>query len=450
MMNIQRSLITIKKVLRKYSTQIKEKPVVILDESVRQELEAEAYKPRYHPGVIKAKNIRLPDSFIEAAVNTVEDHSIKKLIEDSKKLVHHLQFRLPPVERDELRNKTEHFQRRVLRQSKQPEIVSEEDLKKYKQSLTDKVIFLLKKAVYHWTPTDYNEYNALLYLFGRAAPEYAVLVKIFSEIKTRDPSFKPRSFFDFGSGIGTGTWAVNHFYKGSIFEYFNVDSSVHMNDLAQILLQGGRGTKHLQLKGVFYRQFLPAASVSYDLVLSAYTLLELPSLEARLETLQNLWRKTACYLVLVEYGTNAGFKMINEARDFILQMEGENKGHVFSPCPHDKVCPRFVHDNTPCNFWVSYQPLPFTRPIEQKTETYCFVILKKGKRSSEAPSWPRVVREVLVRSKHSICRLCTKEGNLQEIIFTANKHGKTTYHCARSSKWGDLLPISIQNPENKD
>lgn len=34
-----------------------------------------------------------------------------------------------------------------------------------------------------------------------------------------------------------------------------------MNDLAEVLLKGGFGTGKMSLKGVFYRQFLPASNV---------------------------------------------------------------------------------------------------------------------------------------------------------------------------------------------
>lgn len=38
--------------------------------------------------------------------------------------------------------------------------------------------------------------------------------------------------------------------------------------------------------------------------------MELPSLESRLEVALNLWNKTHQYLVIVEQGTYAGFKVI--------------------------------------------------------------------------------------------------------------------------------------------
>lgn len=50
--------------------------------------------------------------------------------------------------------------------------------------------------------------------------------------------------------------------------------------------------------------------------------------------------------------------------------------------------------------------------------------MKKGKRDSLEDEWPRLVRETMVKSKHSICKMCTANGNLTEVIFTASKHGK--------------------------
>lgn len=164
----------------------------------------------------------------------------------------------------------------------------------------------------------------------------------------------------------------------------------------------------------------------------------------------------------------AGFKLINEARDFVLHLNKKSEtgtlGHVFAPvsnyqfvsrsivcniqffqCAHNMACPRLTaEDGTPCNFISSYTPLPLD--IENSNahhkEMYSYVVLKKGP-GNENDAWPRIVRPALVRSKHSICRMCTKNGKLEEVVFTQAKHGKLPYRCARSSKWGDRLPINI-------
>lgn len=94
--------------------------------------------------------------------------------------------------------------------------------------------------------------------------EYACIFKIFNEIKLRDPEFKPQSFFDFGSGVGTGTWAAAEHWRSSLHEYFSVDISGDMNNISETVLRDGRENKAISLKGVFYRQFLPASDQVHE------------------------------------------------------------------------------------------------------------------------------------------------------------------------------------------
>lgn len=56
---------------------------------------------------------------------------------------------------------------------------------------------------------------------------------------------------------------------------------------------------------------------TYDIVVSAYSLLELPNQISRLETILKLWNKTEQYLIIVEQGTNVGFKVSHILLKFI-------------------------------------------------------------------------------------------------------------------------------------
>ena len=47
-----------------------------------------------------------------------------------------------------------------------------------------------------------------MYILARLCPDYASLVRVFSEIKKRDSDFSPMTMFDFGSGVGSGMWYV--------------------------------------------------------------------------------------------------------------------------------------------------------------------------------------------------------------------------------------------------
>ncbi|ENN79731.1 methyltransferase-like protein 17, mitochondrial [Dendroctonus ponderosae] len=426
------------------------KPSVVPNENVMNDISNEVYKPRKHPGRMDSSVVTLPNTFVKAVLNTVEDYPLKPLIEASNKMFWHLRGKLAPKEKEELIETIDKVQDRVLTKCKYKDPDSAEAERRILQSVNNKIGKGLREKIYNWKPIKYDEYTALVYLMARAPAEYAVLMKIFGEIAKRDPEFTPRSLFDFGSGVGTVTWAANAYWKQHIFEYFNVDTSADMNDLAEILLKGGKGNGKTSVKGTFYRQFLPASHAEYDLVTSAYSFMELPSLENRLEVALNLWNKTHKYLVIVEQGTYAGFKIVNEIRDFILQADKEAKGHIFSPCPHDNICPRFASkDGKPCNFKVRYNCMPIGKKVEMKHELYSYVVLKKGDHSNDL-NWPRVVKPILVRTKHSVCRICTANGKLREVIFTAKRHGKLTYHCARSSNWGDLLPMSIEDAETLD
>lgn len=64
----------------------------------------------------------------------------------------------------------------------------------------------------------------------------------------------------------------------------------------------------------------------YDLVTSAFTLFELPNRASRFQHLSLLWDKLKKdgYLVLVENGNKNGFNLINEAREFFLNVNQKN------------------------------------------------------------------------------------------------------------------------------
>lgn len=81
--------------------------------------------------------------------------------------------------------------------------------------------------------------------------------------------------------------------------------------------------------------------------------MELPNLTERLETLLTLWNKCDGYLVIIEQGTNAGFNLINEARDFLLDQVKENdSAYVFAPVNNFKMKTKFIQSKD--NFNIFY------------------------------------------------------------------------------------------------
>ncbi|XP_011495145.1 PREDICTED: methyltransferase-like protein 17, mitochondrial [Ceratosolen solmsi marchali] len=280
----------------------------------------------------------------------------------------------------------------------------------------------------------------------RSIPEYFVLTTIFNEIKARDAFFNPQTMFDFGSGVGSTLWVAMQTWT-NINEYMGIDISNEMNELSKRIIK----KSPLKIKDVFHRQYLPVSNLKYDLIVSAYSFMELPNTRQRLEVITKLWKKTRKYLVIVEQGTNNGFKVINEAREFINQINKniQEKYFIFAPCPHSNKCPRYIENRTPCNFLNQYLPLQFSGFSKHKLEFFSYIVFKKDLiliylkilgEATENDSWYRVVRNSIIHKNHVQCNLCTSNGQLKQIVFK-KKYEKSLYKYAKRTGWGDRLPI---------
>ena len=109
-----------------------------------------------------------------------------------------------PVEDSGLAQKKIEIEQSIL-EKKYSELPIEEIDEKRKQ-IRGLVNLRLKQKVFNWKSIDYNKFASHLYMITRSTSEYAVLDTIFNEISSRDPRFRPKSIFDFGSGIGSVLW----------------------------------------------------------------------------------------------------------------------------------------------------------------------------------------------------------------------------------------------------
>ncbi|XP_042228424.1 methyltransferase-like protein 17, mitochondrial [Homarus americanus] len=452
-------------ILRSCSTDSKLRPKFNfkLDADLSEEIKTGSLKARHHPGVFGGGTVTLPDDLIQAVNTILTDYSVKNLAKEATKLSHCLWSRHASLEAHEYKDKMAQVEAFI--KSKEtvdpmaPNIL-EVDRKRLLDSRSSKVLDKMKKETYLWSAIQYDEHKSAAYVVARLAPDFASLVRILREIKKRDTQFSPHTMLDFGSGIGSGMWAVDNIWPGICKEAVCVDCSSEMNNLADKLLRGGDpdSPRTVRAGGTFFKQFLPMSDVlKYDIVLCSRSLFELPDMASRLRTIDILWRKTAGYLIIVEPGTNEGYRLVLEARDYILELsrraseeeEANPHGYVFSPCAHDMFCPRFFDgSNTPCNFEVNYQPFTFGRKTNTQKDRFSYVVLKQGKRSdSTEQQWPRLVRSPLHRKKHVICRVCTKYGTLQELTVTKQRHGKGCYRLSKNTSWGDLFPVVLPECE---
>ncbi|XP_022091898.1 methyltransferase-like protein 17, mitochondrial isoform X2 [Acanthaster planci] len=432
---------------------------------------------RKHPGIMRTKNVKLPDALLQTLNRYLADKPMKQLAPRAKALSNYLWSRQLPLEEAQLRAKAQEYAQLQGVEDIDEDMLHSQDLPKDHKKKVASIMNKLRRHIYHWQPIRFDETTVCAYTMSRIAPNYATIYRVLHEIKKRVPDFSPEALLDFGSGIGTVSWAAHALWGNTIKEFYCVDTSREMHDVAEALMkerQTEDGESRNIIKGVYFRHFLPMSLQKYDLTISAYSLLELPSRTDRLNTLRTLWRKTDQFLILIECGTNEGYKTIMEARDFILndiQKEEERNllkrrvaegvtrevareevglvehsttlaGHVFAPCQHDQDCPRITDSSkTPCNFEQDFHH--FSKREEIIKERFSYLVLRKGPRISgdDTGHWPRIVRPVLPRSRHVICRLCCSNGQLEEAVITRAKHGRELYRCARYSAWGDLLPI---------
>ena len=401
-------------------------------------------------------------------------HKFKRYIESRKPL---MEENVQQINRDKIEDKVRRDIESKVNQEELKHLYGELQLETQIQKQTDKLFKRKSQTITAQSKhIAYDLSASWAYLLGKAAYDYATMYSILSEIKNRTSPdsrfsnksdhlspFAPKTLLDFGSGVGTSLWAANEIF-GEMSESFSIDSSKDITDLNTTLLLKGH-TRHSLPSGHTFRLHLPRKdNLVYDLVTCSHTLLDISTTLERINVIDNLWRKTCPsggFLVLVENGTNAGFQVIQEARHYLLQISNqvesvtnctlssdhnvvepeENSscyedetnvnstvkakdqnlaGHLFSPCPHTNKCPRYEFDSIPCNYDIRYRNFHLQKIDKTIRDTvyesrYSYVVFRKGAKTKDC-EWPRVVEPVQDREGHSVCRLCTPRGTLEEIL----------------------------------
>ncbi|GFR27424.1 methyltransferase-like protein 17, mitochondrial [Trichonephila clavata] len=405
-------------------------------------LDSNNMKHRKHPGVKKIPPIQLPSLLTASIYKLISNANEKNILIAAKELNNFLVSRRLPIEQIEKNWRIRKILNLNDNNCELNEITEEQRKKTERQ---------IKSELGRWKPLEYGRFECLAYMAARMPANYASIFKIFSEIKSQLPEYQPKTFFDFGSGVGSAVWAAQAIWNESLSEYFCVDSSSDMNDVAETLLTDEKsGDKYV--KNIFFRQFLPASeNIKYDLVVSAFSLLDLPSATDRLRIIDTLWRKTKDILVIIEFGNLAGFFSILDARDYILQVvnnvpgdiyHNSSQGHIVIPCPHEMSCPKVEPGyNKTCGVSVSYQCVFPRHRTNIKKDWISYVVLRKGPKPKDSITWPRLVEPVIKKSRFVICRICCNNGRISELTLSKHKHGRHAYRCARSSTLGDSLPF---------
>ncbi|CAF0710382.1 unnamed protein product [Brachionus calyciflorus] len=406
-----------------------------------------------HPGKYKIKYIELPPELEDRINKVLGNFNIPQFREQINNFRRYLHDRRCPSEKNDI-----YYLKRQIREEIQPNETDEADPEKFEKELQK----ILKSKIHPWLKIEYTERLSYLYLASRFATDYAVLIEIFNQIKKRDEKFTPKNIFDFGSGLGSVMWASKSVWNDDSLGFFNVDSSSYMNNIATLITKNGSIGNPSCFKHMYFKRNFPKSdNETYDLVTASFSLFELPNRASRFENLVLLWNKVKDngYLVLIENGTKHGFRLINEARDFLLDLIEKTKlentepnGHIFAPCPHSLKCP-LVEENQVCRFFVGYRPLDIhdlgDNKIDKEEFPYSYLIFKKSPKNSYN-KWPRLVYKQPLEVSGGIIHswLCTPEGRVEHLLSSRNRN-KTIRSLLKYSKLGDSLPIYLENKKDE-
>ncbi|TEA40658.1 hypothetical protein DBR06_SOUSAS9410028 [Sousa chinensis] len=340
---------------------------------------------RRHPGILQLSHVRLPQVLVDAAQLLLLESSMPNMEKQVQALTNYLWSRHLPVEPEDLQRRAVHLEKKFLENADSCQM----------EKLCGEVLHALRRTTYHWQELSYSEGLSLVYMAARLDGGFAAVSRAFHEVKfaqfptiqARLPEFQPQTLMDFGSGTGSVTWAAHSTWGQSLREYMCVDSSAAMLELAEKLLKGedkvvqdlGCLMCQVSFSDSFYlyhpRQVAmfkvchvpcPVHQVQFDVVVSAFSLSELPSKANRTDVVQTLWRKTGHFLILVENGTKAGHSLLMDARDLVLNGKEKSPldprpGFVFAPCPHELPCPQLTASKPlACSFSQAYHPIPFS------------------------------------------------------------------------------------------
>ncbi|GAB2235308.1 hypothetical protein Droror1_Dr00025731 [Drosera rotundifolia] len=262
----------------------------------------------------------------------------------------------------------------------------------------------------------YGEDEVGAYVATRMPAVYAACYRVLREVKKRVPGFSPASVVDFGSGTGSGFWALRELWPNCIEKINLVEPSHSMQRAGQNLVQDAKKLPLIRSYGSIQSlsRDISKSERRHDLVLASYVLGEIPSLKDRITIVRQLWDLTGDILVLVEPGTPEGSNIISQMRSHILWMEKrkcrkqdkssdgasqgadapKNGAFVLAPCPHDGPCP-LQKSGKYCHFVQRLQRTSSQRIYKRskggalrgyEDEKFSYVVLKRGKRPQE--SWP--------------------------------------------------------------
>ncbi len=251
-----------------------------------------------------------------------------------------------------------------------------------------------------------TEQEKLAYVLCRMPATSAVLQLVLSQIEFS-------SLLDLGAGPGTSSFATSE----------EVELTCVERELDFIKL-----AKKYEARGSWHHSDLTTYDAApHDIVLFSYSYGELSNV-----SLAPFWEKANKALIIIEPGTPDGYQTILRVRQELLDLGG----HVYAPCPHNRLCPMKSPDW--CHFGALVERTQLHRRLKQGTlpyeeEKFSYVIMSKESRQEHLA---RLLAHPDKRSGHMLLKLCTEDGIETR---TVTKRKTPDYKELRKKRWGETL-----------
>eukprot|EP01034_Spumella_vulgaris_P021904 gene21904-27981_t len=150
---------------------------------------------------------------------------------------------------------------------------------------------------------------------------FSITTRIFNELKTVSPNFKPKRIVDFGCGPATaGTAAFNVWGSEGTAKYTGIDMSQSMIDAAKIMTRDTIADCVFWDKSSEVIKRAESRQERFDLAVISYSLSDFTNDPTRRAAIQILFEllDVGGYLVVIEPGNPKGSNMARTARQFVI------------------------------------------------------------------------------------------------------------------------------------
>lgn len=239
-----------------------------------------------------------------------------------------------------------------------------------------------------------------------------------------------RSLLDVGAGSGAATWAAHA--QLSLEQITCIEREGAMRRIGEKLMK--EGSQELSSARWISSDLTSSkVTVSADLVVSSYVMNEMAKKDRQF-VLDNLWSAAKEMLLIVEPGTPAGFAVLKDTREYLL-----NKGaHIVAPCPHENKC-RLAEDDW-CHFTCRVQRSKIHKilkdadvPYEDEKYTYMAYVKEEYTHAKS-----RILRHPYIDKGQVSLEICSATEN--KSVAVKKKDGKL-FKTARKAKHGDSIHI---------